>query len=153
MVEHFIRFLKRETVQEAAWNGEVYRFRGKGTKEGFDKWFNEYAPKAPVCTSCGKLIFPGDKVGINGDEIMHLTMDCCPVGAFYAGEIDQNGQLIPAFEGGLSMGMESLRTGQGIYMTYDKKGVSVEHFDIPEVTQDEVSEALKQQRLTPPPTS
>ena len=153
MVERFIRFLKREPVQEATWNGEVYRFRGKGTKEVFDKWFSEYAPKAPICTSCNKLIFPGDKVGINGNEIMHLSQDCCDTGAFYAGGIDQNGQLIPAFEGGLSMGMEALRTGQGIYMTFDEKGTNIEHFDIPEVTQDEVGEALRQQKLISPPTS
>ena len=147
MVERFIRFLKREAVQEATWNGEVYRFRGQGTKEEFDKFFKEYAPKAPVCTSCDKLIFPREKVGINGSEIMHLTMNCCPVGAFYAGEIDQNGQLIPAFEGGLSMGMESLRTGQGIYMTFDEKGSRIEHFDIQDVTREEVREALGQQSL------
>lgn len=148
MVERFIRFLKREAVQEATWNGEIYRLRGQGTKADFDKWFSEYAPKAPLCTSCNKLIFPGEKVGINGSDIMHLAMDCCPAGAFYAGALDQNGQLIPAFEGGLSMGMESLRTGQGIYMTFDEKGTSIERFDMPEVTQEEVQEALKRQPIS-----
>jgi hypothetical protein len=51
----------------AKWKGETYEFEHGGKTSGansnFQVWFDTYAPKAPVCIDCNKLIFPGEAVG------------------------------------------------------------------------------------------
>jgi hypothetical protein len=129
MVERFIHFLKGEKVHETTWNGVEYRLRGKGTGAEFDQWFNEYAPKAPVCISCNRIIFPGTIVGRCEEGFMHLGSDCCPDGSYFVGRIDQNGQLIKAFEEGLTAAHEVFRTGKSVYINSDEKGIKIDYCD------------------------
>ncbi|MDO8505678.1 MAG: hypothetical protein Q7S48_03825 [bacterium] len=83
------------------------------------------------CCLCGCIIMPGDGVAIydpkcnpklghpawatatpDGQLVGCLSMDCCPSGAFFAGQWTEAG-FHPAFEGG-NIAQEALRTGQPV---------------------------------------
>lgn len=107
-------FRKPESVHEAEFNGQTYQMRGKGTEEEFRAWFFEYAPKAPVCTSCGRIFFPNQPYGKNGQELMHMNTDCCDTGGFHAGYISEEGELEPLYDHGESVAMHAVKTRQVI---------------------------------------
>lgn len=98
-------------VYQIEWEGEVYEMGGYGTEQEFRDWFENYASKAPACSSCEELIFPGQEVGRNGNALMHSRPGCSPTGGLFVGYMGEDGQIIPHFENGESMIERTLRTG------------------------------------------
>ena len=85
---------------------------GHGSKREFEEWFNEYVLRASCCASCEMLLFPGSAVGRIGENLVHLTFDCCPSGGFYVGSIGEDGQVVSAFEGNLTIAEQAMKTGE-----------------------------------------
>jgi hypothetical protein len=95
----FVEKYKKENLLTITWEGEEYHFEGFQTQEELEKWFNEYLPKAPGCSTCHKPIFPGEPVGglvVDGkNTLAHLSRECSGLGGAFAGLINNDGQLIP----------------------------------------------------------
>lgn len=94
------------------WENQQYSLAGKGTKKEFNDWFDQYKLVAPKCSTCERMIFPGEPVGRNGPILMHDSWNCSPTGTLFIGWIDQQGQIKAAFEDGESLAEKAIRTGR-----------------------------------------
>lgn len=99
-------------VFSVEYKGITYEFKGKGTYEELLEWFNNYAPKAPICDHCHRLIFPFNNIGIVDGKLVHHTFECCDSGIFYAGYIAEDGKLVPAIKDGKTFIENVLNTGE-----------------------------------------
>ena len=72
-----------------------YQLKGRGTIEEFTEWINEYTKTAETCTTCDKLMLPGENAGIGEDGgYTHMTDECSLDGLLMlAGRINANGQV------------------------------------------------------------
>ncbi len=98
----------------ATFRGQEYQVTRRGTYRQFQEWFTAYAPVAPICGTCERLIFPGP-VGEGANEkgedlFFHMRSDCAPSIA-YSGTVEMEGSITPAFpEGDLVSHM--IQTGE-----------------------------------------
>ncbi len=81
------------------YKGHEYSFTseaGGDSVEGFIERLKEYLPKAPECTTCDRIIFPGENVGEVSKGFMHNSWECSPSGTYFVGRIDTHGKLTQA---------------------------------------------------------
>jgi hypothetical protein len=81
-------------------DGQDYDIEAPFDPEGLLPWLPDYVEKAPDCTVCNRLVFPGQKVSQGHSKpedsgFSHVV--CCDTLAGYAGCFDNNGELVPAF--------------------------------------------------------
>lgn len=79
---------------------QYYNVEAPFDPEGLLSWFPSYVAKAPACTSCERLIFPTQQVAqghMQPDDSGLSHLECCDTLAGFAGWLDNNAELVPAF--------------------------------------------------------
>ena len=79
---------------------QVYDMQAPFDSEALLSWFPDYVAKAPDCTVCDRLIFPGQDVSqgrLTPEDSGFSHTSCCDTLAGYAGRFNNNGELVPIF--------------------------------------------------------
>lgn len=88
-----INILNRTRIFTFTYHNREHSIERKGNLENFKGWIIKYSKTAESCITCDGLMLPGEAVGKCSEGLMHLTYNCCPTAAFFAGHIDEEGKL------------------------------------------------------------
>lgn len=88
-----LNIIKRSRIFTFTYHGQEHSIEKKGNLKSFEGWITEYSKTAQLCITCDKLMLPGEAVGECNEGLMHLTYYCCPSASYFAGHIDEKGQL------------------------------------------------------------
>lgn len=86
----------------------IWIFTPRSEEETLE-WLKEYMKSAALCSRCGAPILPFEHVSKEDGRFKHLAYPCSIYSAYYWGQADQNGHLIPKF-GGLTRSEYALAT-------------------------------------------
>lgn len=95
------------------WNGQVYEINGVTNPNEMTRKFAAYAPKAPVCVTCGRILLPGEPASyqtpglvistgfpeplkIEKEGFTHCTRSCSS-SLNFCGWVDDEGQIRSPF--------------------------------------------------------
>lgn len=131
------------------WNGQAYNIsiQGVADPEEVQRRFAAYAPKAPVCVTCGRIILPGmpvslltpgrvlrsdspEPIEITQEGLAHHTPDCA-VASNFCGWVTEEGHVLTPFADGPSAADVVLKTGKGMIIGDINDPRSYSTFDVP----------------------
>lgn len=151
MLRKIWRWLFRRSARgvRCVWNGHTYEISVKGLAdpEEVQRRFVAYAPKAPVCVSCGRILLPGEPVSyltpgivistaypepikIEKEGPTHFTRACSPSPNFCGYATEEGTIATPFTEEAPTAEDVAVRLGKGVIIGDIDDPRSISTFDM-----------------------
>jgi hypothetical protein len=141
-------FRRKEKGVQCEWRGHTYEIsiRGVTDPEEVSRRFAAYAPKAPVCVTCGRILLPGEPVSyltpglvistafpetitIEKEGPAHFTRECSPSPNFCGYVTEEGAVATPFTEDAPTAEAVAIRMGKGVIIGDVSDPRSIRTFD------------------------